>query len=264
MQTKQERERDFHNEAFTDLRRRRVWGFYDVTRASHERFRGLLAAESPAGKEVLEFGCGLTTQAISLARQGAQVTGIDISDVAVEQARSRAEEHGVSERTHFARKDAEALDFDDDSFDLVCGSAILHHLDLPKAYAQISRVLRSGGAGVFIEPLGHNPAINLFRKRTPELRTSDEHPLVEDDIDLARAYFGEVDTSYFHLAGLMAIPLRKRRAFPKVLNALDAADRGLFKLLPPVRKHGWMVVLRVATPTSLPEDSSRLTAARLD
>ena len=250
MPTKQERERDFHNDAYTDLRRRRVWGFYDVTHASHDQFRELLEAEVPAGKEVLEFGCGLTTQAMSLARQGARVTGIDISDVAVEQARASAEEHAVADRTQFMRMDAEALEFDDDSFDLVCGSAILHHLELGKAYAQIARVLRRGGAGVFIEPLGHNPAINLFRRRTPDLRTPDEHPLVEGDFDLAREYFGELGLSYFHLAGLLAIPLRKRSAFPSVLSALDGVDRRLFSLAPPLRKHGWMVVLRLAAPTS--------------
>lgn len=252
MPTKQERERDFHNEAYTDLRRRRVWGFYDVTQASHDRFRELLARESPAGKEVLEFGCGLTTQAISLANQGAYVTGIDISDVAVEQARTSAEEHGVDDRTKFVRMDAEALEFDDHAFELVCGSGILHHLDLAKAYRQLARVLRPEGAGVFIEPLGHNPAINLFRNRTPGLRTPDEHPLVERDFDLARASFGEVGLNYFHLAGLLAIPFRKRSAFPRVLSALDAADRELFRLLPPARKHGWMVVLRLAEPMSWP------------
>jgi len=256
MQTKQERERAFHNEAYTDLRRRRVWGFYDVTSASHARFRELLAAESPAGKEVLEFGCGLTTQAMSLASQGARVTGIDISDVAVEQARASADEYGVTERTHFVRMDGESLEFADDSFDLVCGSAILHHLDLAKVYTQISRVLRPGGAGVFIEPLGHNPAINLFRDRTPNLRTPDEHPLVEGDFDLASEYFGQVDLSFFHLAGLLAIPLRKRSAFPKVLSALDAADRRLFKLVPAVRKHGWMVVLRLAPSLSTSRETA--------
>lgn len=252
MQTKQERERDFHNEAYTDLRRRRVWGFYRVASSSHDRFRELLSGEVPAGKDVLEYGCGLTTQALSLARQGARITGIDISDVAIEQARANAEEQGVSERTAFVRMDGESLEFDDASFNLVCGSAILHHLDLAKAYTEIARVLHPGGAAVFIEPLGHNPLINVFRNRTPDLRTPDEHPLLVSDFDLARAHFGQIDLSFFHLGGLLAIPLRERSAFPKVLRALDAADRVLFRMLPPARKYAWMVVLRLTEPAVRP------------
>ena len=86
----------------------------------------------------------------------------------------------------------EAIDRDD-SFDLVCGSGILHHLDLPAAMRELARVLRPSGRAVFMEPLGHNPAINAFRNRTPELRTPDEHPLLGKDLKLCRRYFGSVE-----------------------------------------------------------------------
>jgi ubiquinone/menaquinone biosynthesis C-methylase UbiE len=62
---------------------------------------------------------------------------------------------------------AEATTFPDNSFDLICGSSILHHLNLDKACAEIRRILRPDGGAVFIEPLGHNPLINMFRKLTP-------------------------------------------------------------------------------------------------
>src|SRR3546814_1101008 len=76
---------------------------------------------------------------------------------------------------------AEAMTFPDDSFDLVFGSGIIHHLDIDRAFGEIARVLRPGGRAVFIEPLGLNPAIELYRRFTPSARTPDEHPLLRRD-----------------------------------------------------------------------------------
>ena len=120
------------------------------------------------------------------AAAGAHATGIDISPVAIEMGVREAASRGLRDRTHFAVMNAEALDFPDASFDRVCGSGILHHLDLKKAYGEIARVLRPNGYGIFLEPLGHNPLINWYRRRTPQMRTEDEHPLLKSDLALAR------------------------------------------------------------------------------
>lgn len=40
----------------------------------------------------------------------------------------------------------------------------------------------------FSEPLGHNPIINWYRNRTPEMRTEDEHPLLIKDIEFAKIF----------------------------------------------------------------------------
>ena len=71
----------------------------------------------------------------------------------------------------FQVMNAEVLEFPDASFDLVFGVAILHHLDLDTACAEFLRVLRPSGTAVFLEPLGHNPFINLVRWATPAART---------------------------------------------------------------------------------------------
>ena len=97
--------------------------------------------------------------------------------MAIEQAIEHARAEGLEDRLTFRVMDAEQLEFADDSFNLVCGSGVLHHLDLNRAYAEVARVLEPTGIGVFEEPLGHNPAINAYRRRTPEMRTVDEHPL---------------------------------------------------------------------------------------
>jgi len=248
METKHEREQAFHDAAYSMPTRQRVWGYYRIIRASRQAFRDKLIAEGLADKLVLEYGSGVMAQAFFLAAEGARVAGIDISPVAVERGRRRAAEEHLGERVTFEVMDGESLKFPDATFDLVCGSGVLHHLDLDRGYAEIGRVLKPGGAAVFVEPMGHNPLINAYRRRTPELRTPDEHPLLLHDLEQAQAYFGSVHSEFFHLASLAAIPLRDRPGFDRVLGALDALDRRLFRLMPPLRRHAWMVVLRLAEP----------------
>jgi SAM-dependent methyltransferase len=248
--TKQQREAEFHDRAYSESLRKRVWGFYDITAASGEYFWSLIADEKPAGKEVLELGCGVNAQAFRLASLGASVTGIDISPVAIAKVQQRARQEGIVDRTTFRVMDGEALEFDDGIFDLVCGSAIIHHLDPRKAYSEIARVLRPSGAGVFIEGLGHNPLINWYRNHSPQLRTPDEHPLLMSELLLANDTFAVVDARFFHLSSLVAIPFRKQRFFPSMVQRLDAIDRRVFATVPALRKHAWHTVFRLTEPRS--------------
>lgn len=130
------------------------------------------------GKSVLEYGCGTGSLInLSLGARAKKTTGIDISEVVIGQAKQKYEKEVATGKVSFQVMDAEALEFSDSTFDLICGKSILHHLDLQKCYTEISRVLKSEGKAIFLEPLGHNPIINLYRKVTPKLRTVDEHPL---------------------------------------------------------------------------------------
>jgi ubiquinone/menaquinone biosynthesis C-methylase UbiE len=242
--SRQQRERDFHNDTFARNTRAPAAKFYEIHRASRDAYARQIH-ERPDDTDVLEYGCGRGSAAFDLAAAGARVTGIDISDVAIDQATARAAELGVADRSSFLVMDAERLACADASFDLVCGTSILHHLDLDHAYGEIARVLRPGGHGVFLEALGHNPLINLYRRRTPLLRTVDEHPLRVGDLELARRYFSGVSLQYFNLASLAALPLRRRAAFPAVADALERLDQLLFRRIPYLRRHAWMAVLRL-------------------
>src|SRR3546814_3139995 len=73
-----------------------------------------------------------------------------------------------------------------------------------------SRVLRPGGRAVFIEPLGLNPAIELYRRFTPSARTPDEHPLLRRDFRRFDAAFGSTSCRFYGLATLAAVPFRGR------------------------------------------------------
>ncbi len=233
-------EREFHNRKFGEGQHAGLSdAIYELPRVAY-RFFEAEAAPRAVGARVLEFGCGDTSYAVKLCDWGADVTAIDISDEAIEETRRRVEGAGCAERTRLLRMNAEELEFPDASFDLVIGRAILHHLDLDKAYATIARVLRPGGTALFLEPLAHNPLINLYRRWTPHLRTEDEHPLTVADLAAARAHFARVELRYFTLLSIGALALAKApRLFKPALDVLDRADAALFGALPAAGRWAW-------------------------
>jgi len=100
--------------------------------------------EKARSQKVLEIGCGLGTDGAQFAEAGADYTGVDLTDAAVELARRRFELFGLSGK--FQTADAENLDFADESFDLVYSHGVLHHTpDTAKAVKEVHRVLRPGG-----------------------------------------------------------------------------------------------------------------------
>lgn len=242
------RERDFHNKRFgeSDHVRAPTAKYYAVMAPVKERFNSLVA-DNCSGRRLLEYGCATGGTAFEWARQGALVFGIDISDEAIKIANESAAGKGVG--VEFAVMNAEALEFPEKRFDVIVGTAILHHLDLNKAYSEIARVLDASGVAIFIEPMGHNPLINLYRWLTPKMRTADEHPFKMSDIDLARRYFKAVDVEYYNLLSLFTVPFRKWNSYSKLLGLANRADQFLFRLLPFTRRWAWMVILRLQSPS---------------
>jgi SAM-dependent methyltransferase len=98
-------------------------------------------AEFPswAGKRVLEVGIGLGTDLVQFVRAGADATGVDLTEAAVDAARARLALEGLV--AHVQVADAEQLPFDDASFDLVYSYGVLHHTpDTARAIAEVRRV----------------------------------------------------------------------------------------------------------------------------
>jgi SAM-dependent methyltransferase len=249
--TRKERERAFHDQTFGgDGSRDGTAKYYSVIEESRAHYHAL-SRIGACGARVLEYGCGPGSQAFDLARCGAIVTGIDISPVAIELARAEARGAGLAERITFTVADAEDTGFAPGSFDVIVGSAILHHLDLRRSYAEIARLLAPGGRAVFFEPLGHNPLINAYRRATPQARTPDEHPLVQDDFVLGDAYFGKQTLRFYHLTSIAAAPFARTQLFAPLLAGLSALDRALLRALPRLRPHAWMVVMELSEPCAL-------------
>jgi SAM-dependent methyltransferase len=246
-----ERERAFHDERYhDDSNRARAEKFYEAGDAAGDRYRGMLA-EVPSTAKVLEYGCGTGSAAFDLAARGIEVVGIDISPVAIEVAEMEARSRGVAALCRFEVMNAEALELSDSSFDVVCGSGVLHHLDLANAFPEVARVLKPTGWAAFVEPLGHNPLINAYRRRTPEMRTPDEHPLRVEDFHLARSHFAAVDVEYFNLFTIAGVPFRRFRFNTKLRAGLHRADQWLFRRFARLRRHAWVAVVRLARPGGL-------------
>jgi SAM-dependent methyltransferase len=115
----------------------------------------------------LELGAGTGYFSLNLLQAGVlgSATCTDISPGMVETLESNAQRLGLDVDARVA--DAEDLPFDDASFDLVFGHAVLHHLpDLDRAWREIHRVLKPGGVAVFAgEPSRYGDRIAAVPKR---------------------------------------------------------------------------------------------------
>jgi len=253
------REAEFHDKVFSDDTRQPAYKYYSIAQSSKAFYRNYIIAQSRDGR-VLEYGCGPFSHAPLLAQQGAAVVGIDISPVAVARHASTLKQKNVH-RALSCVMNAESLGFREQSFNLICGIGILHHLNLEKSLDEIARTLSPGGSAIFLEPLGHNPLINAYRHLTPKLRTVDEHPLTVADLELMKRYFGCCEIVYFHLMSLLAVPFRSFRWFPKVVNRLEAVDRWIFRTIPYFRRWSWAAVMILREPKHVaPAPSTTVTA----
>ncbi len=246
MDTKRlEKEKAFHDVQYGEVNVRKNAGkYYSVTYHLNDRYNELIAKHSD-GKKLLEYGCGKGSGSKQWLEYGAILTGIDISPEGIKIAKE-----AISKTEYDADyfvMDAEETDFDDNTFDIVVGTGIIHHLDVLKSYQELSRILKEDGRIVFSEPLGHNPFINLYRNLTPKMRTEDEHPLMQKDLDLLKQYFNTIETEYFILFSLLAVPFRKTFFFNMLYKFLISFDKLVFHI-PFLRKYAWMVILHASNP----------------
>ncbi|MDX1619378.1 MAG: methyltransferase domain-containing protein [Nitriliruptorales bacterium] len=120
---------------------------YDDRCIEYARARFDKVIDEPVKGSVLEVGAGTGFFLINLALGGAidgELHATDISEGMLSVCKRNAEEHGLGVETR--QGDAEALPYDDDSFDLVIGHAFIHHLPVPgKALQEMFRVLKPGG-----------------------------------------------------------------------------------------------------------------------
>jgi ubiquinone/menaquinone biosynthesis C-methylase UbiE len=117
--------------------------------------------------EALEIGAGTGYFSLNLLQLGMieRATATDISPGMLATLEESAAALGVAVTT--ITTEAETLPFDDESFDLVLGHAVLHHIpDLSRAFAEFERVLRPGGTVAFCgEPSRYGDRIAAVPKR---------------------------------------------------------------------------------------------------
>jgi ubiquinone/menaquinone biosynthesis C-methylase UbiE len=163
--------------------------------------------------EALEIGSGTGYFSLNLVQLGliGKLTATDISPGMLDQLASTAAALGLDDVTTVVTE-AETLPFDDESFDLVLGHAVLHHIpDLDRAFAEFKRVLRPGGAIVFAgEPSRYGDRLAVLPKRTGTLAApvwrrvvgARARAVAEVDQSEGHSLEGEVDVHAFAPADL--------------------------------------------------------------
>lgn len=107
----------------------------------------------PAGSRVLEAGCGVGAQTVTLARNSpnARITSIDISEASVAEAKKRVESEGFS-NVRFQQGDIFDLPFEPEFFDHAFVCFVLEHLPNPvEALVALKKLVKPGGSLTAIE-----------------------------------------------------------------------------------------------------------------
>lgn len=111
------------------------------------------------GKQVLEIGTGNGAEGVMFASHGAQYTGVDLTEAALEATRRHFAVMGLTGR--FQRENAEHLSFADESFDWVFSHGVLHHTpNTQAAINEVCRVLKPGGRAIIM--LYHKRSFNYY------------------------------------------------------------------------------------------------------
>ncbi|MEM7434222.1 MAG: class I SAM-dependent methyltransferase [Myxococcota bacterium] len=213
------------------------WRLYQVVQDAYE---------SPS-QRLLDFGCGLGNASMCHARIGYRVSGFDVCDENIVACRRRAERYGVADRTDFSIQAAESLAYPDDTFDVVAGFDILHHVEVEPALREARRVLKPGGIAVFREFL-EVPGFDAFRnsavgrwlvpKETSlsEHRTEDEEKLTREQMEIVRNVFPDSELIRFNLVSRVKKFLPNPH--PERPSRIEKLDQSIFRRLPFTRQFG--------------------------
>jgi len=186
------------------FRRTELTPFYEGgwNRWADPRREALETLGEVRGLSVLDYGCGAGTLGMYLSLCGANVQGFDLSQEGIKVANEVARRYRLS--AQFAQMDAEELSYPENSFDLVVGFGVLHHvIKYPRASSHLLRVMKPAARAIFVETLWDNPVINLVRRFTTEDEEAGDAKLTEQNIRQFSEGFRHVQLEKRHLVYML-------------------------------------------------------------
>jgi ubiquinone/menaquinone biosynthesis C-methylase UbiE len=259
-----QREQDFHDQwaSTIDVDGIRVADYFEACTAPENRFI-LKHLGDVRGKYLLDLGCGAGENSVYFSKLGAHCVASDYSPGMVDVALKLAEKNDVAVEGRVIN--AMAIDYPDNTFDIVYAANLLHHIPDPTVtIREMHRVLKPGGKMCFWDPLRHNPVINVYRKIATEVRTEDEMPLHINLVKLVERQFSSTKFDTFWIATLWIflqfylvekVNPNQERYWKKIIleqnrlrpmyRRLEAIDRTI-KIIPGMRRFAWNIAV-VAT-----------------
>ena len=202
---------------------------------------------------VLVVGCAEGGVTPSIRRGAVHALGVDIAEEPIRKLAKAIEEEGLADRAKVMVANAENLpDIDQQSFDLIYCTGVLHHLNIETAMKEWCRILDRNGSVVMLEPMAYSPFVAIYRFFTPSMRSVDEHPLKPRDFKILHNYFEYVIFESYVLTSIASLiwaytpnifSLRE-----KSCHFLETVDRKLTNWCPLLRYLCWTSVIELKRP----------------
>ena len=205
------------------------------------------------GEKLLDFGCGPGVYSTLFAKLGFEVFGFDISPSNITLAEELAHRYGFSDCTHFQTGIGEQLNYDNDSFDVIVGVDILHHVDIARSIKECMRVLKKGGHAFFKEPvevpgfdaLRNTAAAKWLVPKSASLErhiTEDERKLTSEDLRMIKSLCPEMTVKRFRLFSRLDA-FDKQLATSGKPSRIEKLDERIFQWIPFTKQFGGDLVI---------------------
>ena len=183
---------------------------------------------------VLDYCCGTGLFSIFPALNNYKVFGMDISENSINIAKKKAKNYGVHNNCKFEKMDAEKLDYDENTFDIVVAYNSLSYLDLEKSYQELNRVTKPDGKIIIMDSLGNNPIFQINRNKNlkkwaPEFMRKFTI-LKKSDLDNAKKYFSLEEINYYNFFSPFFFYISKKTPLNFNYNFIKVIDSFIMKL----------------------------------
>jgi len=201
------------------------------------------------GKRVLEIGCGIGVHLVYLARQGSEVTGIDIASERIRIAKNLMNDAGLASKVRLIVSDIFEAELPAGYFDYIYGHDILMYMDRDyrRLIAEMKRLLKPEGRIIFIEGLRAHPLASVYRRYcAPKTWLEFTDYFDYSDLEIFRNNFTDIRHREFYLTGFLAyfwkIYMPSKRIFRCTERVLFLFDTMLLEAFPFLRRFCWRIV----------------------